>query len=90
MGDLVLTCTGGLSRNRTLGVRLGKGEKLDDIMKGAKTVAEGVKTAKAARELAKKYDVEMPVVEEVYQILYENKDPKQAVKDLMNRELKEE
>jgi len=90
MGDLVLTCTGGLSRNRTLGVRLGKGEKLDDILKGAKTVAEGVKTAKAARELAKKYDVEMPVVEEVYQILYENKDPKQAVKDLMNRELKEE
>jgi glycerol-3-phosphate dehydrogenase (NAD(P)+) len=90
MGDLVLTCTGGLSRNRTLGVRLGKGEKLDDIMKGAKTVAEGVKTAKAARELAKKYDVEMPVVEEVYQILYENKGPKQAVKDLMNRELKEE
>ncbi len=90
MGDLVLTCTGGLSRNRTLGVRLGKGEKLDDILKGAKTVAEGVKTAKAARELAKKYDVEMPVVEEVYRILYENKDPKQAVKDLMNRELKEE
>ena len=54
MGDLVLTCTGGLSRNRTLGVRLGKGEKLDDILKGAKTVAEGVKTAKAARELARK------------------------------------
>ncbi len=90
MGDLVLTCTGGLSRNRTLGVRLGKGEKLDDIMKGAKTVAEGVKTAKAARELAKKYDVEMPVVEEVYQILYENKNPKLAVKDLMNRGLREE
>ena len=90
MGDLVLTCTGGLSRNRALGVRLGKGEMLDDILKGAKTVAEGVKTAKAARELAKKYDVEMPVVEEVYQILYENKDPKQAVKDIMNRELREE
>jgi glycerol-3-phosphate dehydrogenase (NAD(P)+) len=90
MGDLVLTCTGGLSRNRTLGVRLGKGEKLDDIMKGAKTVAEGVKTAKAARDLAGKYHVEMPIVDEVYQILYENKDPKRAVKDLMQRELKEE
>lgn len=90
MGDLVLTCTGGLSRNRTLGVRLGKGEKLDDILKSAKTVAEGVKTAKATRELANRHRVEMPVVEEVYQILYEKKDPRQAVKDLMNRELKEE
>jgi glycerol-3-phosphate dehydrogenase (NAD(P)+) len=90
MGDLVLTCTGGLSRNRTLGVRLGKGEKLDDILKGAKTVAEGVKTAKAARELAKKYRVEMPVVEETYRILYESKDPRQAVKDLMGRELRNE
>jgi glycerol-3-phosphate dehydrogenase (NAD(P)+) len=90
MGDLVLTCTGGLSRNRTLGVRLGKGENLDDIMKGLKTVAEGVKTAKAARELAQKYSVEMPIVDEVYQLLYESKDPKRAVRDLMNRELKEE
>lgn len=90
MGDLVLTCTGGLSRNRTLGVRLGKGEKLDDIMKGAKTVAEGVKTAKAARDLAGKYNVDMPVVDEVYQILYEGKEPKRAVKDLMTRELKGE
>jgi glycerol-3-phosphate dehydrogenase (NAD(P)+) len=90
MGDLVLTCTGGLSRNRTLGTRLGKGEKLDYIMKGAKTVAEGVKTAKAARELARKYDIEMPIVEEVYQILYEGKDPKLALQDLMTRELKAE
>ncbi len=90
MGDLVLTCTGGLSRNRTLGTRLGKGEKLDDIMKGAKTVAEGVKTAKAARDLARKYNIDMPIVDEVYRILYEGKDPKRAVKDLMARELKEE
>jgi len=90
MGDLVLTCTGGLSRNRTLGVRLGKGEKLDDIIKGTKTVAEGVRTAKAARDLAQKYDIAMPIVEEVYQLLYEGKDPKLAVKDLMNRELKGE
>jgi glycerol-3-phosphate dehydrogenase (NAD(P)+) len=90
MGDLVLTCTGGLSRNRTLGVRLGKGEKLDDIMIGAKTVAEGIKTAKAARELARKYRIEMPIVEEVYQILYEGKDPKHALKDLMTRELTSE
>lgn len=90
MGDLVLTCTGGLSRNRTLGVRLGKGEKLDDILKGAKTVAEGVKTAKAARELARKNGIEMPIVEEMYRILYEGKDPRQATKDLMGRELKGE
>lgn len=90
MGDLVLTCTGGLSRNRTLGVRLGKGEKLDDILKSAKTVAEGVKTAKAARELARKNGIEMPIVEEVYSLLYEGKDPRQATKDLMGRELKGE
>jgi glycerol-3-phosphate dehydrogenase (NAD(P)+) len=90
MGDLVLTCTGGLSRNRTLGVRLGKGEKLDDIMKGAKTVAEGVKTTKAASELAAKYHMHMPIVEQVYHILYEGKDPGQALKDLMARDLKAE
>ncbi len=90
MGDLVLTCTGGLSRNRTLGTRLGRGEKLDDIMKGAKTVAEGVKTSKAARDLAGKFNIEMPIVYEVYQILYEGKDPRLALKDLMTRELKEE
>lgn len=90
MGDLVLTCTGGLSRNRSLGVRLGKGETLAEIMNGMKTVAEGVRTAKAARDLAKKHGVEMPIVDEVYQLLYEGKDPKRAIKDLMTRELKGE
>jgi glycerol-3-phosphate dehydrogenase (NAD(P)+) len=90
MGDLVLTCTGGLSRNRTLGTRLGKGEKLDDIMKNAKTVAEGVKTAKAAWVLSRKYNIYMPIVDEVYQLLYEGKDPRLALKDLMSRELKGE
>lgn len=90
MGDLVLTCTGGLSRNRTLGMRLGRGEKLDDILRETKTVCEGVKTARAARDLAQKYDIAMPIVEEVYQLLYEAKDPKLAVRDLMNRELKGE
>jgi glycerol-3-phosphate dehydrogenase (NAD(P)+) len=90
MGDLVLTCTGGLSRNRALGARLGAGEKLADILTGAKTVAEGVKTARAARDLAQKYDIMMPIVEEVYQLLYEGKDPKLAVKDLMSRELRGE
>ena len=90
MGDLVLTCTGGLSRNRTLGVRLGRGERLEDILRGAATVAEGVRTTKAARDLAKRHHVEMPVVEEVYRILYEGKDPRQALRDLMTRELKDE
>ena len=90
MGDLVLTCTGGLSRNRSLGARLGAGEKLEDILRGAKTIAEGVKTTKAARELAKKHHIEMPIVDEVYQILYEHKDPKKALQDLMARELKAE
>jgi glycerol-3-phosphate dehydrogenase (NAD(P)+) len=90
IGDLVLTCTGDLSRNRTLGVRLGTGEKMDDILRGMQTIAEGVKTAKATREIARKYHIEMPVVEEVYQILYEGKDPRQALRDLMARELKGE
>ncbi|MGE5807733.1 MAG: NAD(P)H-dependent glycerol-3-phosphate dehydrogenase, partial [Nitrospirota bacterium] len=90
MGDLILTSTGGLSRNRTLGVRLGSGETLEDIMQGAKTVAEGVKTAKAAHDLAKKYKVDMPIVEEVYQLLYEGKSPKQALRELMTRGLKAE
>jgi len=90
MGDLVLTCTGGLSRNRSLGVRLGKGEKLADIMNGMKTVAEGVKTARAARDLAKKHGIEMPIVDEIHQLLYEGKDPKRAISDLMTRELKGE
>jgi glycerol-3-phosphate dehydrogenase (NAD(P)+) len=90
MGDLVLTCTGGLSRNRTLGARLGKGEKLAVIMQNAKTVAEGVKTTKAARALAVKYGIDMPIVDEVYKLLYEGKDPKHALRDLMGRELKAE
>lgn len=90
MGDLVLTCTGGLSRNRTLGARLGKGEKLDDIIRESKTVAEGVRTAKAARDLAKKHDIAMPIIEEVYLLLYEGKDPKRALNDLMQRELRGE
>jgi glycerol-3-phosphate dehydrogenase (NAD(P)+) len=90
MGDLVLTCTGGLSRNRTLGIRLGRGDNLDAIMKETRTVAEGVKTARAARDLSRKFKIDMPIVDEVYQLLYEGKDPKLAVKDLMTRELKGE
>lgn len=90
LGDLVLTCTGDLSRNRTVGLKLGEGKKLDQILKEMKMVAEGVKTTKSVYDLVKQYDIEMPILDQVYQILYENKDCHQAVRDLLNRELKVE
>ena len=90
MGDLVLTCTGDLSRNRQVGLKLGKGQKLDDIINEMKAVAEGVKTTKALYNLSKKLKVELPITEQVYAILYEDKDPAKAVKDLMSRGLKDE
>ncbi|MBW1765700.1 MAG: NAD(P)-dependent glycerol-3-phosphate dehydrogenase [Deltaproteobacteria bacterium] len=90
MGDLVLTCTGDLSRNRTLGLKIGKGMNLKDIMGGMNMVAEGVKTSISAYQLAKKMDVEMPIISQVYDVLYQGKDPKEAVRALMTRELKRE
>lgn len=90
VGDLLLTASGELSRNRTVGFRLGKGEKISDIMSGAKTVAEGVRTSKSIRELSQKISVDMPLCNEVYYVCHENKDPREAVKDLMTRSLKEE
>jgi glycerol-3-phosphate dehydrogenase (NAD(P)+) len=90
MGDLVLTCTGDLSRNRTVGIELGKGRTLEEILSGTQTVAEGVKTSLSAYQLAQKLAVEMPIVEQIYLILYQNKDPRQAVSDLMLRDLKAE
>jgi len=90
MGDLVLTCTGDLSRNRTVGVKIGKGMRIGEITESMKMVAEGVKTTRSAYQLARKMDVEMPIVTQVYQILYEEKDPREAVKDLMTRVLKTE
>ena len=90
MGDLVLTCTGDLSRNRTVGIELGKGRKLDEIIGGMKMIAEGVKTTLSAYQLAKKEGVELPIIEQMYAILYENKDPRRAVSDLMMRDLKAE
>jgi glycerol-3-phosphate dehydrogenase (NAD(P)+) len=85
MGDLVLTCTGELSRNRTVGMLLGQGKTIDEILKDMKQVAEGVKTAKSARDLALKMQVEMPICEQVHAILYEKKDPNVAVQELMSR-----
>lgn len=90
MGDLVLTCTGDLSRNRNVGIQLGQGKKLDEILSSMKMIAEGVKTAKAAWALAQKHDVEMPITEQIYRVIFENKDARSAVFDLMTRESKAE
>ncbi|CAN5676706.1 NAD(P)H-dependent glycerol-3-phosphate dehydrogenase [soil metagenome] len=87
MGDLVLTCTGELSRNRTVGVQMGKGRKLADVLATLGHVAEGVKTAKSAFDLANKLGVDMPITREVYAVLYEDKPAEKAVVDLMAREL---
>ncbi|AKF06017.1 NAD(P)H-dependent glycerol-3-phosphate dehydrogenase [Sandaracinus amylolyticus] len=85
MGDLVLTCTGDLSRNRTVGLELGKGRKLDDILAGMTQVAEGVRTTKAAYALAQREGCEMPITDAMYRILYEGQSPLEATVELMTR-----
>ncbi len=86
LGDLVLTCTGGLSRNRTVGVELGKGRKLSDVIADMHgMVAEGVLTTNAAIGLAKKHHVEMPITQQMHAILHENKSPSDAIRELMSR-----
>ncbi|OIP42934.1 MAG: glycerol-3-phosphate dehydrogenase [Deltaproteobacteria bacterium CG2_30_63_29] len=90
MGDLVLTCYGALSRNRTVGYKLGTGMKLADILAEMKMVAEGVKTAKSAHDLAKKLNCETPITDQVYEVLYHDKSAVEAVTDLMSRDLKRE
>ena len=90
MGDLVLTCTGDLSRNRTVGVKLGQGQRLAAILAEMRMVAEGVKSAESVYQLACKLGVEMPIVEKTFQILHEDKPARQAVMELMARELKAE
>lgn len=90
LGDLVLTCTGDLSRNRTVGLRLGQGETLYTILDDMKMVAEGVKTTRSVRDLAERVNVEMPIVDQVYEMLYHDKDPRIVVDELMTRESKPE
>ncbi|WP_136796103.1 NAD(P)H-dependent glycerol-3-phosphate dehydrogenase [Desulfosediminicola ganghwensis] len=90
LGDLVLTCTGDLSRNRSVGLKLGQGRKLDDIVNEMNMVAEGVKTTKSCYHLARRLGIEMPILEQVYAILYEQKNCSDAVRDLLSRELKVE
>ncbi len=90
MGDLVLTCTGDLSRNRTVGLEIGRGMRLEEVTDSMNMVAEGVKTARSAFELGRRTGVELPIADQVFHLLYEDKDPRDAVRDLMTRRLKEE
>jgi glycerol-3-phosphate dehydrogenase (NAD(P)+) len=90
IGDLVLTCTGKLSRNRYVGIELGKGKSLDEIIAGMKMIAEGITTTLSVHQLAQKEKVEMPICEQVFFVLHQGKDPKAAFRDLMSRELKDE
>ena len=90
MGDLVLTATGPLSRNRSLGVELGKGRRLEEVQKSRHTVAEGVGTAKVAVALSERTGVELPIAREVARVLFEGKPARQAIGDLMERALKRE
>jgi glycerol-3-phosphate dehydrogenase (NAD(P)+) len=88
LGDLVLTCTGDLSRNRTVGLKLGQGKELSDILHEMEMVAEGVKTTQSVYELARRFQVDMPILEQVYSILYKKKDCSSAVLDLLTRKMK--
>lgn len=90
IGDLLLTCTGDLSRNRQVGLQLGQGRRIDDILGEMRMVAEGVKTAQSVHFLAERMVVEMPIAEQVYQVIYAGKSPQTAVRELMERSLKHE
>jgi glycerol-3-phosphate dehydrogenase (NAD(P)+) len=90
LGDLVLTCTGTLSRNRFVGEELGKGRRLEEITAELNEVAEGIKTARAVKQLADRANLEMPIVNEVNAVLYAGKSAREAVAELMNRPLREE
>jgi len=90
LGDLVLTCTGALSRNRAVGVAIGQGQSLEQALAGKDSVAEGVLNTQSARALAAKTGVEMPIVEATHRILFEGCAPRDAVAELMARELRPE
>lgn len=90
MGDLIATCSSPLSRNYTVGSMIGKGKKIDDILKELGSVAEGVKTSKAVCELAKKLNIEVPISSAIYEAVYTDITPQEILKKLMNRKLKQE
>jgi glycerol-3-phosphate dehydrogenase (NAD(P)+) len=83
---LITTCISPEGRNRTVGEQIGKGKKLQDVLDGMNSVAEGVPTTKAVRELARRYRIEMPITEAVYEVLFEDKDVLQAITELMTRD----
>jgi glycerol-3-phosphate dehydrogenase (NAD(P)+) len=90
LGDLILTATGSLSRNRTVGVELGKGRPLAEILAGMRMVAEGVGTTAAMLALARRHGVETPIAEQVHAVLHQGRPPRQAIRELMDRPLKQE
>jgi glycerol-3-phosphate dehydrogenase (NAD(P)+) len=90
VGDLFLTATGALSRNRYVGIELGKGRRLEDILAGMTNVAEGVKTTKAIYALAQKHHVDMPITRGMYQVLYEGRSVQDAMAEIMGRPLRRE
>ena len=90
LGDLVLTATGSLSRNRTVGVELGRGRALADILAGMRMVAEGVGTTAAMLALARRHGIETPIAEQVYAVLHQGRAPREAIRELMERPLKQE
>jgi glycerol-3-phosphate dehydrogenase (NAD(P)+) len=90
VGDLILTCTGGLSRNRQVGLQIGGGKRIAEIMQSSRMVAEGIRNARSVYFLAKKLGVEMPIVEQMYRIMHEGKKPSEGVRELMQRSLKAE
>ncbi len=89
-GDVILTCTGGLSRNRQVGIEIGRGRRLEEVLHGMRMVAEGVPTTRAALALAERHGVEMPITRQVHRVLFEGRAPRDAVADLLARPLKEE
>jgi glycerol-3-phosphate dehydrogenase (NAD(P)+) len=90
LGDLVLTCTGALSRNRSVGLELARGRKLDEIVGSMRMIAEGVETTRVTRALGRKLGVDLPITEQMHRMLFEGLPPRAAVRELMNRSLKEE
>jgi len=90
LGDLVLTCAGDLSRNRAVGLQIAAGKSLEEITGGTRMIAEGVRNTRSLYDLSQRLDVEMPIVEQMYQVLYTGKEPAEAVQNLMDRSLKAE
>jgi glycerol-3-phosphate dehydrogenase (NAD(P)+) len=88
MGDLILTCTGDLSRNRTFGRKLAAGARPAELLAGSRTVAEGVNACRSVVRLAERHGVEMPICHAVHHVLFEEQDPREAVERLMSRELR--